>query len=334
MSASNYYLPPEILADVISYLDPTVDRPTLHSLLCVSSTVNAIALPLLYERLTLNESQLISLVAGACDPQGRLSTSSSNRLGLVQHLALCPPPTPDTMAPVYAAMDGSDGRLLFPSVRTLRIDDPDHWKRDDFVYRAVRKNTWGGPPGLPPRELALFDSPDVCIGGEMYAMDTLEYLPSLSIKNSSLTVHTGDIGAVGGKTSLIQRGWRRLVVYNTESEMLVWTQAPFILLTNPAQGYAQEVMVYVGRHDKNEAHVRERLEADKNYYPYWDPSLAECLLFDDDPPPCHICGRDCKGFWDEADVHEAAEQAAAAAKELGCSEDAATRFLAEDPVNS
>lgn len=291
MSARNRDLPPEILSDIICFLDPTADRTTLYNLLLVSHAVNNIALPVLYKCLTLNAAQFGSLVVGACDQHGRFTPSSSPRFSLIQHLTLCPPPSADTMAPVYAAIAGAVDLLLFPSVRTLCLDHCDHWQRGDYSFRRTRDSRWGGPPGLPPSELALFDCPDVCIRGQYFAVDALAYLPSRTVSTSSLTVHTGSLDAI--TTSTIPRGWRHLVVYHTDIELLQMSseREAFTLVANPVVGYAQEpVIVYLNKDDKREGHIRRMLDFDAQYPPYWAAPPPECLLFDDDAPPCKICG--------------------------------------------
>ncbi|WOO82614.1 uncharacterized protein LOC62_04G006094 [Vanrija pseudolonga] len=277
-------LPPEILSEIIAYLDTIKDKTTLRSMLFVSRTVSAIAMPHLYARLKLDEAQFAQLVEGSRDdPSRRLQ-----RFGLIHHLELCPPPSAATMAGVYEAV-GRDREPLFPNVKTLRLEHRDHWRIEDYTY-SVQRSIDGDLSGLPPKEMALFEH--------------------RTVQSSSLTVHTGDLDVILGH---IRRGWKRLVVYDTDAETLQHPneQAVFVLLTKKAEGYSVEpTMVYLSRDDEREGNIRQQMEHEKRRMS-WDPPTPECLVFDDNAPACSICGLRWEDFWDEFDADKAATEASA-----------------------
>lgn len=276
-------LPSEILSQIISNLDTIKDKTTLRSMLFVSRTVSVIAMPHLYGRLKLNETQFAQLVEGSRDDPSR-----QQRFGLIHHLELCPPPSAATMADVYEAV-GSDREPLFPNVKTLRLEHRDHWRIEDHNYSVQRSIDGDRLPGLPPKDLALFDAPDVCIRGRAFAVDSLSYLPSRSVRSSSLTVHTGDLDVI---VEHIRRGWKHLVVYDTDAENLQSPneQAVFVLLTKKTEGYSIEpATVYVGGDDQLEGNIRQHMEHEKRRM-FWDPPTPECLVFDNNALACSVCG--------------------------------------------
>ncbi|KAL1409110.1 hypothetical protein Q8F55_005937 [Vanrija albida] len=266
------------------------------SLLFVSQTVGAIAIKPLYARLKLDETHFAQLVNG-----GRDDPLRQQRFSLIHHLELCPPPSAETMATVYQAVGDQGDPAVFPNVKTLRLEHRDHWKEEDDAF-LERRDKGDGPPGLPPKGLVLFDSPDVCIRGRFFAVEALEYLPSRSVSNSTLIVHTAFLEAIHRST--IPRGWRQLVVYYTDINGIMYSdeQREFATMSKPAEGYSQEPMlIYCPNDDHHEGSLANSLWAMQRHWPYWDPSTAQCLVFDDDAPPCSICGCRWEDFWDEAD---------------------------------
>ncbi|WOO82613.1 uncharacterized protein LOC62_04G006093 [Vanrija pseudolonga] len=267
-------LPPEVLFEIIGDLDGAKDKATLHSLLLVSRTVSAIALPCLYAHLKLNDAQFAQLVeTGHDDPFRR------QRFSMIQHLELRPPPSAGTMATVYAALSGGSDPL-FPNVKTLRIEDPDH-KSEGYDFRKRRAEAG----------LAQFDAPDVCIRGRCLAVDALQYLPSPSVSSSTLTVHTDFLADI--TQSSIPRGWRQLVVYHTEVLAIMHYEEyrEFIVMSKPAAGWSREPMViYLPNSEEMETELRRTLGVFEGYPPYWDPSTAKCLVFDENAPACGVCG--------------------------------------------
>lgn len=283
-------LPPEILSEVIDNLDTAKDKATLHSLLFVSRTVSAVALPRLYARLKLNDAQFAQLVEGSRDDQSRHQRfspeSRHQRFSLIQHLELCPPPSAGTMATVYTALS-DESELLFPNVKTLEIEDPDY-KSEEHEFRKNRDEAGGIV--LPPTGLALFDAPDVCIRGICRAIDALDCLPAKSVASSTLTVHTDYLEHLAD--SNIPRGWRKLVVYHIDVVAMNHHEehTEFMIMSKPSSGWSREPMVlYLPNNERMERSLQAWLHHYLHYRPYWDPSNAHCLVFDDAAPACRVC---------------------------------------------
>lgn len=300
-------LPVELLALVVSHIDPGTDRSILVALLQTSQPMWDLVAPYLYRNLQLDDEQLFQLLVGSTEPRhrrklesGRIASRISPRKGplteranrafsFVRQLHLYPPPI--DYRDLYRV---SRSKIpLFPNVRTLRLeDDFDRSRRGQAV-----------PTQYLPDDFVMFDYLDeVCIRGGDYSLDRLKYL-ACTWRNSqrpqpeywrtfdfridnirNLTIHCNTIEEICACKHLPIE-WESFRIFVLETQYQVWRQQARLSSFGMHADLLQQpqIPVYLKNDDEAETWLREQ-------WGTLEKRASLKITCGDSPPPCKVCG--------------------------------------------
>lgn len=247
-------LPTELWAAVIGNLDGTSDRTTLISLIRVSSTFYELCMPLLFEKVILDERGLHKLLAGGFHLSSEdgesyndfisdddFVTSSGSWKERFGHL---PRPGRDSRwrkslqlirymtleAPLYRKSVrilrsvALPEEALFPGVQKLRLRSARHWR----PVTVNPQDPTRGPSRLRVESgYTLFECPDLCVkaGG----MRLLPALPSRGFRHVCYHTHLTTIGGADP----VPTPWKTFRVFDLEPIFVLMKMWPGDHLLRP-----------------------------------------------------------------------------------------------------